>query len=492
MKIAVVLMPWQRRESPSPEVAMTVSILKSQNHEVLLWDINALMFSDVFKERKYWKHFLLEADSETIDNFQQDVRELFEYYANQILVLCPDIIIFKCIGKTYYNSIKMASVIKEKDKSKTIILCGLLVTTQEDVGSFTEGQKDLPADFIICGEDEYALKEVVKAIETNTTDQLNVIFKKRDKVIDCFNGPVIDNMDDLPFFDFSDFDLNIYRFPYTLEIFISKGCPWRCAFCLDWKNERYRSMSGRRIFDEMMYQTKTHKNIRHIRLCDKTINGNVQSFKEFCDLTADAISKGLIDISKGWGWSGDAMIRPEMTKELLQHASRARLIGLGYGLESGSDKVIKDMGKRFSISLAEEVIKNTHEAGIKTTINIMIGFPTETKEDFFKTMEFVKRNKEFIDEVRLTYDGCRIYPRSYLGIDTDKYNIIYPNDEDRKLNTTDSGIYKATYWKSKDGTNTYEERVRRAEEICQLILSLGIELRVNSRITKKAKVNQNA
>lgn len=492
MRIAVVLMPWQRRESPSPEVAMTVSILKSQNHEVLLWDINALMFSNVFKERKYWKHFLLEADSETIDNFQQDAREFFEYYANQILSSSPDIIVFKCIGKTYYNSIKMAGIIKEKNKDKIIILCGLLVTVSKDVELFVERQRDLPADFIICGEDEFALKEIVKAIETNTIDRLNVIFKKRDKVINCYNGPIIDNMDDLPFFDFSDFDLNLYRFSYALEIFISKGCPWRCAFCLDWKNERYRSMSGKRIFDEMMYQTKTHKDIRHIRLCDKTINGSVQSFKEFCDLTVDAISKGLIDVSKGWGWSGDAMIRPEMTKELLQLASKTRCIGIGYGLESGSEKVIKDMGKRFSISLAEEAIRNTHDAGIKTTINIMIGFPTETIKDFSKTMEFVKRNKEFIDEIRLTYDGCRIYPHSYLDTDTDKYHIVYPDHENKKLNSIDSGIDKAIYWKSGDGTNTYEERLRRAEEICQLILSLGIELRVNSRITKKAKVDQNA
>jgi len=489
MKIAIVLMPWQRRESPSPEIAMAISILKSQNHKVSLWDINTLMFSNSFSQRRYWKHFLLEPDSETIENFQEDSKDFFEYCAGQILSDNPYVIVFKCVGKTYYNSVKLASIIKEKNKDKIIILCGLLVTGQKDIESIIARQKEIPADFIICGEDDVAIKEITNAIETNTLGKLNGIFKKYNKVMDCSNGPVVENMDDLPFFDFSDFDLKNYRFQDVLEMFISRGCPWKCAFCLDWKNERYRSMSGKRIFDEVSHLTEKYKDLRHIRFCDKTINGNMKSFSEYCNLTSRAVSKGLL--RSDWVWSGDAIIRPEMTEELLRFASNAKCIGLGYGLESGSEKVIMDMGKHFSIPLAERVIKDTHNANIKTTINIMVGFPTETRKDFLETIGFVTRNKEFIDEIRLTYDGCRVYPGSYLDTHADKYGVIYPDLDKERSNSIDSGIDKAVYWKSQDGTNTYEERVKRAEEMRQHILSLGIELRVNSRVTRKAKDNQN-
>lgn len=488
MKIAVVLMPWQRRESPSPEIAMAISILKSQNHKVSLWDINALMFSNSFSQRRYWKHFLLDPGSETIEDFQEGSRDFFEYFANQILLDHPYVIVFKCVGKTYYNAIKLASIIKQKNKDKLIILCGLLVTGQKDIGSIIARQNEMPVDFIICGEDEVAIKEIMNAIETNTLGKLNIIFKKNNKIIDCTNGPIIENMDDLPFFDFSVFDLKNYKFQDTLEMFISKGCPWRCAFCLDWKNERYRSMSGKRIFDEVSHLVETDKDLRHIRFCDKTINGNMKSFSEYCDLTSKAVGKGLL--RSDWVWSGDAMIRPEMAEELLQFASNAKCIGLGYGLESGSEKVIRDMGKHFSIPLAERVIKDTHNANIITTINIMSGFPTETRNDFLETIAFITRNKEFIDEIRLTYAGCRIYPDSYLDTHADKYGIVYPDCDKERSNSIDSGIDRAVYWKNQDGTNTYEERVRRTEEICQHILSLGIELRVNSRVTRKAKVNQ--
>ena len=470
---------------------MTASILKTHKQEVKLWDINTLMFHDTFTGRRYWKHFLLDADSGTIEDFQQQTKEFFVHYANKILSDNPEVIIFKCIGKTYANSIRLAQIIKEKDKDKLIILCGLLLTVEQDVELFVARQKEIPADFIICGEDDFALSELIKAIEINGLKKLGSIFKKNDKVINCINGPIVDNLDNLPFFEFSDFDLNSYRFPDTLEIFMSKGCPWRCVFCIDWRNEKYRSMSGKRIFDELLYQTNLYKQIRHFRFCDKTINGNIRALTEFCNLVSEGFKQGLFQ-RNDWYWSGDAMIRPEMNRELLEKMVKARCNGIGYGIESGSEKVVKDMGKFFSIPLAEEVIKNTHSNNLKTTINILVGFPTETRKDFEETMKFIVKNRDFIDEVRLTYGGCRVYPHSYLDTDLDKYNITYPVSEVKELNSIDSWINKVDYWMSEDGLNTYEERIRRTEEISELILSLGIELRVNSRITRKSKVNRDA
>lgn len=489
MKIAVVLMPWYRRDSPSPELAMTISILKRQNHDIMLWDINSLIFHDAFKIRKYWKHFLLDPDYRTIEDFQNQTRDLFEYYSNKILSHNPDIIIFKCIGKSYDNSINLAQIIKEKNRDKIIILCGLLPTIEQDIELFVARQKKIPADFVICGEDEFALKEVVKAIEMNEINKLESIFDKKDKIINCFNGPRVEHLDDLPFFDFSVFDLDSYRFFDSLELFLSRGCPWRCAFCIDWRNEKYRTMSGERILNELLYQLKFHKKVKHFRFCDKTINGNIKVLTELCDLVSAAFDNGLFD-RDDWVWSGDAMIRPEMTMELLRKMSRAKCHGIGYGLESGSEKVIKDMGKNFSIAVAEEVIRHTHLVNIKTSINILVGFPTETGNDFKETLNFIKRNREFIDEIRLTFSGLRIYPHSYLDIHSDKYDIVYPSSKSDS-NPIDNWINRVDYWKSKDGSNTYEERIRRTEELCQLVLSLGIELRVNSRITRRVKINQN-
>jgi len=281
-----------------------------------------------------------------------------------------------------------------------------------------------------------------------------------------YNGPIVENLDDLPYYDFSDFNLNSYKFPEKLEIFISKGCPWRCSFCVDWLTEkRYRSMSGERIYQEVLFQHRKHKT-KHFRFCDKTINGNIKAISDFSDLVIGEHSPPSFSIQ----WSGDAMIRPEMTKELLSKMRQAGCVGLGYGLESGSEKVVRDMGKQFSTQLAEEVIKNTHAADIFTSINIMIGFPTETETDFLETLNFIERNKQFIREIRLTYIGCRVLKNSLLYDFSSRFNLAKTDTD---------------FWMTKDKGNTYEERVRRYEIACQHILNLGIDLRVNSRSAKK-------
>ena len=441
---------------------MTSSILKNEGHRVSIYDINSLIFEEKFLLRKYWKYFLLDAPADIEDEFFNLTKEVFQHYASQIVSSGPQAVIFKIIGKTYSNAVEMARIIKERYADKIIIFTGALLASREDVDSFTRGQDEQPFDYIICGEDELALPELIRSLDTGSLLSL----KKEKKVIDCTSGPTLENLDNLPHYDFSDFNLNAYKFPDKLEIFISKGCPWHCGFCVDWLTEkRYRSMSGERIYREVLFQSKRHK-VKHFRFCDKTINGDIKAINDFCDLVIAEHERTAFSTE----WSGDAMIRPEMTKELLLKMRRAGCVGLGYGLESGSDRVVKDMGKQFSIKIAEEVIRNTHAADIYTSINIMIGFPSETKADFQETLSFISRNKEFMREIRLTYIGCRVLRHSLLYNFPDKFNLAETDTD---------------FWMTKDRENTYEERVRRYELICRYILDLGIELRVNSRVTKK-------
>lgn len=462
MNLALVLTPWYRRESPAPEFAMITAVLRSRGFTVGVYDINNRIFSDGFAVRKFWKYFLLDAPAEAEDEFLGVAGDLYEHYAGEILSQGYDAVIFKIIGKTYANALAMARVIKGKKGDIPVVFTGALTASREDVEAFVRGQDALPCDHIICGEDEIALPELLRSIESHTAGSL----KRRGKIIDTTEGPVVEDLDTLPHYDFTDFDLAAFRCPEKLEIFISKGCPRACSFCLDWLTEKkFRAMSGKRLFDEVQYQARLHKT-QHFRFCDKTINGDPRAIEEFSDRAIVGEASGL-PLPQ---WSGDAILRPEMTFDLLKKMRRAGCVGLGYGLESGSDPVIKAMNKGFTAALAEEVIRNTHAANIYTSINIMVGFPSESYADFEETVRFVERNSAFINEVRLTFIGCRILKQSTLGRFPERFNIA---DID------------ADHWSTKDGANTYDERVRRFELISQRILGLGIELRVNSRITKK-------
>jgi radical SAM superfamily enzyme YgiQ (UPF0313 family) len=118
------------------------------------------------------------------------------------------------------------------------------------------------------------------------------------------------------------------------------------------------------------------------------------------------------------------------------------------------------MNKRFSLDVAARVLKETKKAGISTQANFMFGLPTETREDFERTLDFLKENSRFMDTILASQSFCVIDKGSYLYNHPDEFGI--------RCNT------HHLYWDSNNGENNYAERFRRYEEFCRLALSLGI------------------
>jgi len=465
MNIALVLPPWYRRDTPSPDLAMTVALLKRDKHSVVLHDFNNYLFGSNFRTRGSWKYFLLDHTEDDLKKFFEDNDEYFKEYASHILSSSPDVVVFKIIGHTYYNALKLAAIIKNTNGEIKIIFSGALVNDEADIREFEINQYHLPFDHIICGEDEAALPALLDCLQYGK----DIWLKHEGKVIDATAGPLVEDYDTLPHFDFSLFDMPAYQDKRVFELYTARGCPMRCTFCMDWKSEsKFRTMSGRRIFEEVVYQDSVNS-IKHIHFCNKSINGDIGVLETFSQLMIDGfVGKREVVLS----WSGDIIIGKGMTPELFSKMERAGCRGLGYGVESGSDKVLRDMGKPFTSALAEQVIRDSYKAGIKTAVNILVGFPTETEEDFIKTLEFIERNRTYISEIRITYAACSIAKYSELEKNPGRYN----------LTSTDP-----TFWTTGDGKNTYEIRTRRYNELNDHVLRLGIPLRVNSRMTKKGR-----
>ena len=78
-----------------------------------------------------------------------------------------------------------------------------------------------------------------------------------------------------------------------------------------------------------------------------------------------------------------------------------------WGIESGNDRVLSLMKKGTNVKDVEIVLKRSHDAGIKNVTYIMFGFPTETKEEFLDTIQFLKRNDENIDLVSTSVFGLQ-------------------------------------------------------------------------------------
>ena len=299
---------------------------------------------------------------------------------------------------------------------------------------------------MVLGEGEETLLELVKIVESKgeigPCD--GAIIRKDGVVIEGSPRKEIFNLDSLPFPDFSDYDTTKYFNKDALPIVFSRGCSWRCAFCTtytSWKS--YRSRSACSIIDEIKLRMAQYPATRRFEICDPACNQDLEVLSSVCD----GIIAEKIDVT----FSSMAQIRPDMDAVLLKKMKLARFHTLNFGMESGSDRMLKSMRKLYTSAEAEKVIREASSAGINVVLNFVVGFPGEEQEDFTQTLDFIERNKSFIANVAPAHEcdiiGTEICARP------EEYNVKVPMIDDY-----------IQYWETIDKKNNYEVRHRRKQE----------------------------
>jgi radical SAM superfamily enzyme YgiQ (UPF0313 family) len=240
----------------------------------------------------------------------------------------------------------------------------------------------------------------------------------------------------------------------------SRGCARRCAFCNDWivwPNYRFRSAEN--IFTELLYHINNYT-ICDFEFVDLAINGKEAELGKLCDL----IIANHIKIN----WVANFLIRPKINAGLFSKLRDAGCNVLRFGIESGSDKILKTMNKPFTIKDAEENLKQSYLAKIENHINLIVGYPGEDDNDFKATLSFVERNREFINRIANVHP-CYLTPESELEKKYESYNIILPKES------------FSTHWYDKSG-NTYAQRKARALEVKKLASRLDIQFEDKSAL----------
>ncbi|MDD4893907.1 MAG: radical SAM protein [Candidatus Omnitrophica bacterium] len=458
MKVALIQCPGWGRDCPPYTVALLSAWLRAKGHKAFGFDLNNTLYcSGPDKYRKMWDDkdmYSFWNNTFLISEFIRDNERMIDFQVNKILDTGAKIIGFTVHFSSLLVSLEFARRIKRID-SQRIIVFGGPDCCRELRG--LEIIKEEAVDIVVVGEGDEILPELADILEAEGHVEFSqgVLLKKNGKVIDCGDRPVLKYLDMVPFPDYSDFSEDIlsghYRQPERLDIFDSRGCITGCHFCSEWQFwKAYRSMSGDRIYEEVAYQIKKFPGVNYFYFIGSLLNGNIIALSRFCDL--------IIQNDLKIRWAGQAVIRTEMNKELLEKMKKAGCEWLGYGIESGSQKVVDSMNKHFSVKNAGEVLRDTHQAGIGTQINIMFGIPTEEEDDFRQTLEFLKRNRGNVDSVLASQSFCVIDKGTYLHSHAEEFGI---KNADHHL-----------YWEANG--NNYAERFRRYEEFCQLALSLGL------------------
>ncbi len=263
--------------------------------------------------------------------------------------------------------------------------------------------------FAVCiGEGEYALLELVKALEKNKPylNIKNFWFKKENKIIKNPVRPLIEKLDSLPFPDRIIFDKTIDT--DEIEFMGSRGCPYLCNYCINscladmYRNKgrfvRYRSVNN--LLEEIEIVLKRYKTTRLV-FHDDTFTINRIWLKEFCEKYPKKFKLPFV-----------VNVRVEtINREILKWLKDAGCSEIKIGVEAGNDHIrMEVLGRKITKEQIINTFKIIKEAGLNATSFNMIGIPFETEENIKETIEL---NRE-IQPYRMGVSIFRPYPGTKL------------------------------------------------------------------------------
>ncbi|MEM1436123.1 MAG: radical SAM protein [Pseudomonadota bacterium] len=276
-------------------------------------------------------------------------------------------------------------------------------------------------DVAVVGEGEEVLIKLLKAWreERPLSEVPSLIFRDPNAITTSIvmtpKLAINKDLDRLPFPawdllpDFPDAYLPaVYDFPRgpVASIAASRGCPFHCKFCdTSTFGASVRAYSPQRLF-EMMRYLKTEFGIRHILFVDDLFTASRKRTTELCNL--------IIDNGLDMTWS--CASRVDVIKpDLLALMKRAGCWEMSFGLESGSDELLRKMDKSAALEKSVKAIEWTHAAGIRSKGLFMLGYPGETPDTIAQTRAFVRRIPlTIMNLTKFTpYPGSPIYKEIY-------------------------------------------------------------------------------
>jgi hypothetical protein len=390
--------------------------------------------------------------------------DLTESCVERIRQTDPEVAGFHVVWDSALLSLLVAKKLKEIDPNVLVVFGG------PDCSRLFRGELFShlkPVDAVATGEGERTSKELLDQWEKNGGDLKRI--KTRGCIINAKTGGILDygepdlisNLDMLPFPDYSDLPLRKYTGFYALPILTSRGCNYRCKFCVDRLaicQGIYRERSIGNVVKEVIHLRESY-DIKGLYFCDSSLNASLPRLTSLCN--------GLIEVEKKIGhplfWGGDIRASP-LTKEVLKRMYEAGCRYLMFGAESASDKILRAMGKGVTVQNMAKAFTWAKEAGIWVFTYWMVGYPGEEADDLIESIRFLQENCSSIDEAcvapcEVGVGSALFRKRRELGIQILRSQIRL-NKKLRALEQL-AGGYKA--WRDKRGKNTPIERMHRRE-----------------------------
>lgn len=278
------------------------------------------------------------------------------------------------------------------------------------------------ATAIVRGEGELAMVAVLEAIKAQQSlDKIPGIFylNESGQAIDMGEGPVVENLDELPF---PAYDKSITPIDFSsLYLMSSRGCPYHCVFCHEGALKRpMRQRSVDNVIAEMKYFLQKYPELSYFKFCDDTLVTNPQWLDAFC-----REAKALQAIRPFQFYCEADVVSLSRRPEVLKAMVDAGLNRLQIGIETVDKEMLKVYRKNISPEMVETVVKAAYDAGVQQVFGaLLVGGPFENREHIEKNKAFgAKLLRLGPGMMEIAPSIVMPYPMTDIGLHPEKYGL---------------------------------------------------------------------
>ena len=352
----------------------------------------------------------------------------------------PDVVGLTATTAAIYDAYEVAKIVKKINPETLVMIGGPHATFMAE-----EVLRECPyIDVVVRGEGEKTFEEILERIERNKNfeDVAGITYRIGNIIKENPERSLINNLDDLPIpaYDLLPMDKYVVDKVRFAAVITSRGCPYNCVFCSSSLQfgKLWRAHSPERVLEELRILREEY-GAREIEFLDDTFTINMKRAEEI----SRKITEEGLDIS----WSASSRVNT-FNRGLGEKLKQAGAHTIYFGIESGSERTLRFIGKGITRRQALDAVKAAKESRLNALGSFVIGFPYETEDEIKETIKFA--NKVGVDLAQFTiatpYPGTRLWSiafkekllltrnwRKFTTVDVVMKNIYLAPEKIKKL-----------------------------------------------------------
>lgn len=380
-----------------------------------------------------------------------EIEAIIAEHKPKYFIICDDgfnYLTKMCLTNMRDAAFEMASIAKKYG-------CKVIVSSSDS----TDHSKDYLSanfDYVVVGEAEQTLKELVKALDNQETDLASINglrYFEKDSFVETLSRTNLKDLDLLPQPAWQLLDIEPYKKSwmkskgfFSINVATTRGCPYKCNWCAKpIYGNRYNSRSPQNVVDELLF-LKAHFNFDHIWFCDDIFGLKPNWVSEFANL----VEKNQLKIKYKIQSRVDLLLEESLStnkKETqIEALARSGCDEVWVGAESGSQKILDAMDKGTKVAQIATATQLMKQHQIKPCFFLQFGYLNETYSDIQLTLKMLFELMPHDIGISVSYPlpGTKFYDTVKEQMqgktnwtDSDElaimFNATYPADFYRKL-----------------------------------------------------------